>query len=73
MQSSDAGVSTEQLQSTVRDAIAQRPPVELTIVLNNPVDPRRMGLQPDEVVQVVGKNIQEDGLLRRVIVKNTRN
>jgi hypothetical protein len=58
------------LEEVMQRAMAHQPPIELTVVLNNPVDPRRMGMQPDEVVQIVGKNIQEDGVLRRVITKN---
>jgi hypothetical protein len=56
-------------QETI-EALAKRP-VELTVVMNNPIDPRKMGMQPDEVVQVVGKNISDDGVLRRIIVKST--
>ena len=57
-------------QDTV-EALARRP-VEVTVVLNNPIDPRRMGMQPEEVVQVVGRDINNDGVLRRIIVKNAQ-
>jgi tape measure domain-containing protein len=55
-------------QETV-ESLAKRP-VVIEVTLNNPIDPRKMGLQPEEVVQVVGRNINEDGIIRRLVVKH---
>lgn len=62
----------QRMEAMLQQAMAAKPPLEVTVVLNNPIDPRRMGLQPDEVVQIIGRNINEDGIVRRIIVQKAR-
>jgi tape measure domain-containing protein len=66
-----ASRSPEQRWQSTVDALAKRP-VVLEVTINGMIDPAKMGLQPDQVVQIVGENIQNDKILRRIIVRNTQ-
>lgn len=50
----------------------EKRPIALTVELRNPIDPRTLGMQPEEVVRVVGRNIQDDGILRRLVIQHGR-
>jgi hypothetical protein len=47
----------------------QEKPLELTVVIAAPVDMSQYRTSPEEIVQIVTRNIQQDGVIRRVIVR----
>lgn len=51
------------------DQLAKRP-IEVQVVIAAPVDMSAMRTTPEEIVRVVGENVQQDGTLRRIIQRH---